>query len=188
MEPSSQQDFSTVVQLIESAKAHVSRAVNTALIDLYWGVGEYVSQRITSQVWGKSTVAELAAYIQRQQPGLKGFSAQNIWRMRQFYDAYRESPILSTLLRELPWSAHLHILTRAKYPEEREFYLRTATQQHWTVREVARQMDSQLFARSLTQPAKMAPSLTQAHPQAGSYFKDSYYLEFLGLPSPHAEA
>ena len=87
MEPSSQQDFSTILKLIESAKGHVSRAVNTALLDLYWGVGEYVSQRITSQDWGKSTVAELATYIQRQQPGLKGFSAQNIWRMRQFYDA-----------------------------------------------------------------------------------------------------
>ena len=122
-------DFMTVVQLIESAKQRVSRAVNTELIDLYWAVGEYVSQKLSTDAWGKGTVEALADYIQRHQPGLRGFSAKNIWRMRQFYEAYRDTPILSTLLRELPWSAHLHVLTRSKYPEEREFYLRTAIQQ-----------------------------------------------------------
>ena len=181
-------DFMAVVQLIESARQRVSRAVNTELIDLYWAVGEYVSQKLSMDAWGKGTVEALADYIQRHQPGLRGFSAKNIWRMRQFYEAYRDAPILSTLLRELPWSAHLHVLTRSKYPEEREFYLRTATDQRWSVREVARQMDNQFFARTITEPVKMAKALQEAQPQAGSHFKDSYYLEFLGLPQEHAEA
>jgi len=59
--------------------------------------------------------------------------------MRQFYATYRQQAELSTLLRALPWSAHLHILARAKRPEEREFYLRMATQNRWQVREIARQ-------------------------------------------------
>ncbi|WP_305074063.1 PDDEXK nuclease domain-containing protein [Propionivibrio sp.] len=181
-------DFMAVVQLIESARQRASRAVNTELIDLYWAVGEYVSQKLSTDAWGKGTVEALADYIQQQQPGLRGFSAKNIWRMRQFYEAYRETPILSTLLRELPWSAHLHVLTRSKYPEEREFYLRTATEQRWSVREVARQMDNQLFARTITEPVKMAKALREAQPQVGNHFKDSYYLEFLGLPQEHAEA
>ena len=181
-------DFMMVVQLIESARQRVSRAVNTELIDLYWAVGEYVSQKLSTDAWGKGTVEALADHIQRYQPGFRGFSAKNIWRMRQFYEAYRDTPILSTLLRELPWSAHLHVLTRSKYPEEREFYLRTATEQRWSVREVARQMDNQLFARTITEPVKMAKALQAAQPQAGSHFKDSYYLEFLGLPQEHAEA
>lgn len=183
-----QQDFVEVVQLIESARQRASRTVNTVLIELYWAVGEHVSRKLVSEAWGKGTVEALADFVQRTQPGLRGFSAKNIWRMRQFYETYCDQPILSTLLRELPWSAHLHILTRSKYPEEREFYLRMATEQRWSVREVARQLDNQLFARAATQPARMAPALTETHPQAGAYFKDSYYLEFLGLPPEHAEA
>ena len=45
-----------------------------------------------------------------------------LWRMRQFFVTYRDFPKLSTLLRVLPWSSHLHILSRSKRPEEREFY------------------------------------------------------------------
>jgi hypothetical protein len=52
---------------------------------------------------------------------LGGGSPQNIWRMRQFFETYRDQPILSPLLRELPWSSNLHILSRSKPPEEREF-------------------------------------------------------------------
>lgn len=185
---SNNDDFMAVLEIIELAKQRTSRAVNVALIDLYWGVGEYVSQKLAAEAWGKGTVDALADYIQRSQPGLRGFSSKNIWRMRQFYETYRDTPILSTLLRELPWSAHLHILSRSQYPEEREFYLRTASNQRWTVRELARQMDNQLFARTLTEPARMAKALQETQPQAAEHFKDSYYLEFLGLPQEHGEA
>jgi predicted nuclease of restriction endonuclease-like (RecB) superfamily len=71
-------DFNAVVQLIESAKQRASRAVNTELIDLYWAVGEYVSQKLGTEAWGKGTVEALADFIQRRQPGLRGFSAKNI--------------------------------------------------------------------------------------------------------------
>lgn len=108
--------------------------------------------------------------------------------MRQFFEAYRLEPKLSTLLRELPWSSNLHILTRSKRPEEREFYLRMATQHRWQVREVARQMDSQLFARAVLNPPKVSTTLREMHPQADGFFKDSYFLEFLGLPPIHSEA
>jgi predicted nuclease of restriction endonuclease-like (RecB) superfamily len=181
-------EFAEVVQIIEKARQRVNRAVNTELIDLYWAVGKFVSGKIAADAWGKGTVHALASYVQLHQPGVRGFSAQNIWRMRQFYDAYRDQPKLSTMLRELPWSSNLHILTRAKLPEEREFYLRMATEQRWQVREVARQMDSQLFARAVLNPPKVSTSLRALHPEAGSFFKDRYFLEFLGLPQDHSEA
>jgi len=81
--------------------------VNTQLIDLYWKVGGYISRKIKADGWGKGTVKELSIYIQRRQPGIRGFSPQNLWRMRQFFDTYSGHPKLSTLLRELPWSANL---------------------------------------------------------------------------------
>ena len=149
-------DFAEVVRLIGAARQKANRTVNAQLVDLYWVVGEYVSKKIATNAWGKATVSSLADYIRLRQPGQRGFSAQNIWRMRQFYEAYCDAPILSTLLRELPWSSHLHILSGSKLAEEREFYLRMAKQEQWQVREVARQMDTQLFARTVTQPPKLS--------------------------------
>ena len=98
---SNDDEFSVVVRLIESARHRVYRAANTELIDLYWTVGEYVSQKISLDTWGKGTVELLAKYVQLRQPSLRGFSAQNIWRMRQFFETYCDSPILSPLVREL---------------------------------------------------------------------------------------
>jgi predicted nuclease of restriction endonuclease-like (RecB) superfamily len=179
--------FGDIVRLIDSARQRAYQAVNTTLIELYWNVGEYISQKIETDAWGKGTVKALAAYIQLQQPGIRGFSPQNIWRMRQFFEAYRNEPTLSTMLRELPWSSNLHILTRTKRPEEREFYLRMATQNRWQVREVARQIDSQLFARAVLNPPQVSTVLRELHPETNRFFKDTYFLEFLGLPTDHSE-
>lgn len=107
--------------------------------------------------------------------------------MRQFFETYRDEPKLSTLLRELPWSSNLHILSRAKLPEEREFYLNMAIQQNWKVRDVARQIDSQLFERAKLNPPNLSTTLRDLHPKAETFFKDSYFLEFLGLPQKHSE-
>src|SRR5215467_11491480 len=87
--------FSEVVNLIQQARQRAFQAVNTELIDLYWQVGEYISQRITADGWGKSTITSLASYIQSAHLNLRGFSAQNLWRMRQFYETYCDQPKLS---------------------------------------------------------------------------------------------
>jgi predicted nuclease of restriction endonuclease-like (RecB) superfamily len=126
--------------MIRSARSRALAAVNTALISLYWQVGEYISRRIGTDGWGKGTVSALAGYIQRRRPGVRGFSAQNLWRMRQFFDAYAEQPELSPLVRELPWTHHLIILGQSKSPEEREFYLRLANRERWGKRELERQL------------------------------------------------
>ncbi len=104
----------SLLQMIESAREHTLAIVNTTLIELYWQIGEYISHRIDTEGWGKGTVTALSAYIQKRQPGVRGFSPQNIWRMRQFFETYRDQPKLSTLLRELPWSSNLQILTKSK--------------------------------------------------------------------------
>ena len=169
-------------------KRQALQAVNTELIDLYWRIGEYLHHKIEADGWAKGTVVQLAAYIAQREPGLRGFSPQNLWRMRQFFEAYCDEPKLSTLLRVLPWSSHLHILSRAKRPEEREFYLRMATQNRWPVREVARQIDGALFERAVLNPPKLSTVLRELHPQADSHFKDAYLLEFLALPGEHSEA
>src|SRR5438874_1842962 len=99
--PPSQADFDEVLRLIDAARARAVAAVNTALIDLYWQIGEHISRRIAGDGWGEGTVKALAEYIRQRQPTARGFSAQNLWRMRQFFDTYCARPKLSALLREL---------------------------------------------------------------------------------------
>jgi predicted nuclease of restriction endonuclease-like (RecB) superfamily len=187
-QPATEQAFAEIVQMIESARKHTLAIVNTTLIDLYWQIGKYISHRIDAEGWGKGTVTALSAYIQRRQPGARGFSPQNLWRMRQFFETYRDQPKLSTLLRELPWSSNLQILTRSKRPEEREFYLRIATQQRWSVRETTRQIDSALFERAILNPPKVSTALRKTHPDAEAAFRDAYVIEFLHPPEEHREA
>jgi predicted nuclease of restriction endonuclease-like (RecB) superfamily len=181
-------DFAEVVSLIRDARHRAAQTVNKELIDLYWRVGEYLHFKIEADGWSKGTVMQLSTYISQREPGIRGFSPQNLWRMRQFFEAYRNEPKLSTLLRELSWSSNMHILTRSKRSEEREFYLRMATRNHWSVREVARQIDGALFERAVLNPPKVSAALKQMQPQTESYFKDAYMLEFLGLPANHSEA
>ena len=180
--------FDEIVELIRASRQQAARAVNTEMIDLYWCIGDYLHRKIEADGWAKGTVVQLAAYIAQREPGQRGFSPQNLWRMRQFFLAYRDVPTLSSLLRELPWSSHLHILSRSRRPEQREFYLRLATQNRWQVKEVARQLDGGLFERAVLSPPKLSTALRELHPAAASHFKDAYLLEFLDLPSEHSEA
>ncbi|MDO9176778.1 MAG: PDDEXK nuclease domain-containing protein [Agitococcus sp.] len=180
--------FNDVLNLIESAKQRAYRAANTELIDLYWAIGQYVSHKINTEGWGKNTVQLLANYIQLHQPSLRGFSAQNIWRMRQFFEVYQHDIKLSALLRELPWTHNLTILSRSKRPEEREFYLKMAIQERWSSRELERQFNTAFFERVVLSPVKTSPIVTRNYPEALNVFKDSYVVEFLNLPSEHNEA
>ena len=180
--------FAEVAGLIVAARQRAIRTVNTVLIDLYWQVGEYISRKVAAEAWGKSVIQELADYLRRTEPDLRGFSASHIWRMRQFYETYQDNPILAALLRELPWSHHLSILGKSKRPEEREFYIRTAIREKWSSRELNRQMDGCFFERVILSPPKLAPAVKALHPDATTLFKDTYLLDFLNLPEAHSEA
>lgn len=83
---------------------------------------------------------------------------------------------------------NLIILNQSKRPEEREFYLRLAIRERWSKRELERQFKTALFERTVLNPVKVTPLVTQIHPAALSIFKDSYLVEFLDLPESHAEA
>lgn len=180
--------FREVLALIEHARERAFHAVNTGLIDLYWTVGGFISQKIHADGWGKSTVSELADFIRAHRPGAAGFSASNLWRMRQFFDTYAAQPKLAALLRELNWTQNLLVLARAKRAEEREFYLRLAIRERWSSRELERQLNSALFERTMLSPPKVSAVLTQIHASAATIFKDTYFLVFLELPDAHSEA
>lgn len=180
--------FAEVAKLIAAARRRAVQSVNTTLIELYWQVGEYISRKIEAAEWGDGVVTQLADYLARTQPGLSGFTRRNLFRMRQFYETYQSDEKVSALLTQLPWTHNLIILSQSKRPEEREFYLRMAVQEKWSSRELERQFKTALFERVVLNPVKVSPLVSQTHPEALSVFKDSYLVEFLGLPQSHAEA
>jgi predicted nuclease of restriction endonuclease-like (RecB) superfamily len=97
-----QEDFAKVYSMIAEAQSRAWQQVNKTLIQLYWNIGQYVSEKVESQRWGKGIVEKMAQYIASKSPSVTGFSARNIWRMKQFFETYREHEKLSALLTELP--------------------------------------------------------------------------------------
>lgn len=94
--------------MILQTKSSVISYANTALIDLYWRVGECISEKISVSEWGDGVVKQLADFIEKNNPDVKGFSDKNLWRMKQFYETYcHADEKLSTLLRQISWSNNL---------------------------------------------------------------------------------
>jgi predicted nuclease of restriction endonuclease-like (RecB) superfamily len=180
--------FTEIIKLIEQSRSKAIRAVNTELINLYWLIGENISKKLNSAEWGDSVVTELANYIKKIEPNLKGFSDKNIWRMKQFYEAYKGDLKLSTLLREISWSHNLAIFSRCKNSDERLFYLEKCINENYSFRELERQISSSLFERTMIGNSKLSPPVREILDAEKNVFKDSYVFEFLSLPEPHSEA
>lgn len=179
--------FVDIVKLIKQSRAITIKAVNKALIDLYWSIGEYLYNKISTAEWGESIVIELARYIQQTEPDLKGFSDKNLWRMKQFYESYKEESKLSPVVREISWTNNLIILSRTKSAEEKEFYLNLCKTENYSKRQLERQISAGLFERTMIGNAKLSPVLREIHPHALNSFKDSYIFDFLNLPASHSE-
>ncbi|MDR0371729.1 MAG: DUF1016 N-terminal domain-containing protein [Prevotellaceae bacterium] len=144
-----EQEFSDIISLIKQSQWNAVKSVNKELIDLYWNVGRYIHERMENADWGQSVVKELANYLQKQDPSLKGFSDKNLWRMKQFYETYKNESRLSALLREISWTNNLTILSRAKTVEEKEFYIHLSIQERYSSRELERQINSGVYERTM---------------------------------------
>lgn len=179
------EDFAEILSIIEKARENAFRAVNRELITMYWDIGKYVSERVHEGGWGKSVVNDFANFIQNQYIGIQGFSAPNIWRMRQFYEIYHDNEKFAPLVREISWTNNLIIMSRTKTAEAREFYLTLVVKNRYSKRELERQIDSMLFERAMISDEKN--KLFIANNQGLTALRDSYVLEFLDIPHKHKE-
>lgn len=93
--------FLEVVGLIKQAKINAYQSVNAELINCYWQVGEYISWRIANAAWGDQSVKDLAKYIEKIHPDLKGYDPSGLYRMKQFYETYCNSTIVAPSARQL---------------------------------------------------------------------------------------
>lgn len=188
-EPAGYGDFLVEIKRqIRQRQTQALRAANRELLALYWWLGENISQRQNKLGWGQGVVETLARDLQAEFPGRNGFSAQNLWAMRQFFLAYEEKPKLQTLIGEISWAKNLLVMARCKDDLEREFYLRATARFGWTTKVLQHQLDNHSYAQYLNGQTNFDAALPDAiKAQALLAVKDHYTFDFLGLADEHSE-
>lgn len=173
---------------IASAQYEALKAVNKELISLYWDIGQAIAERKESEKWGKNIVEQLASDIQSAHPGIRGFSASNLWRMKLFYGLYNENSKLAPLVREIAWTHNLLIMERCKDDLEREFYIRMTRKQGWSKSVLINQIENQTYEKTLTSQTSFDRTIPQPIlQQAKLAVKDEYIFDFLELSDEHSE-
>jgi len=178
-------NFSDIISIIEAAKQRAMKAVNAELINMYWEVGKYLSTLVENSSFGDKIIDEVASYIAENNPTIKGFNRRGLYRMKQFYEIYKDDEFVSTLLTQISWSNHLLIMSGAKSAEERHFYMELSIKNQYSFRELERQIDSAYYQRYMLSAKKPLPE-NVPHTVRGNIL-DSYVLEFLDLPEQYSE-
>jgi predicted nuclease of restriction endonuclease-like (RecB) superfamily len=181
------QNFAEVVKLIEKARSNALQKVNAELIMLYWNVGRYLSEKLAIAGRGEAVVGQLADFIKNNYPNIKGFNRRGLYRMKQFYETYRDNEFVSALLTQISWTNHLTILSKTKSIEEKEFYIDLCVKGHYSTRELERQISSAYFERYMLSTQKMSPAIQEFNQRTENTFLDTYVLEFLNLPETVSE-
>ncbi|HEX2958028.1 MAG TPA: PDDEXK nuclease domain-containing protein, partial [Chitinispirillaceae bacterium] len=180
--------FAEVSAMILDARKVAYSKVDTILIELYWNIGKYISDKVSAAVWGDGTVGKLAEYLEQKIPDTRGFNRRGLYRMKQFYETYAGTKFVSPLVTQIQWANHLIILSRTKSIQEKIFYLQACIKGKYTKRELEHQISACLFERTVTEQPKLSKALQDIHPASATIFRDSYSLDFLGLPPVHFEA
>ncbi len=177
-------NFWQIAEIINNARERAYRKVNEELILMYWGIGQFLSEQMQNADYGDKYIDSLAKYIKAQFPGIKGFNRRGLYRMKQFYELYEENEIVSALLTQLSWTNHLLIMSGCKTNEEREFYMKLSIKEHYSSRELERQIDSSYYERYMLSKDKLLPETANS---VENPFLDSYVIEFLDLPNVFQE-
>lgn len=183
-------NFDEIIEMIETRRSNAYRKVNEELISLYWDFGRYVSEKINEGGWGNKTVEELVKFLKMRYPNLKGFNRPGIYRMKQFYETYKDNQIVSPLARQISWTNNILLLSRTNSMQEKEFYLRMCIKYNYSKRELDRQISSSYYQRYMLSNGKANMSLEKVIDEddyPNTKILDTYSLEFLDLPNNFTE-
>ena len=177
--------FKEIISIIETARTRALKAVNAEMIQMYWNVGEYLSGLCAASKHGDKVIDEVAAYIAQVNPGVKGFNRRGLYRMKQFYETYKDDEFVSPLVTQISWTNHLLIMSGSKSAEERHFYMSLCVKERYSKRELERQMDSAYYERYML--TNQQPLPTPVSKDIRGSILDTYVLEFLDLPNDFSE-
>ncbi|WP_050582305.1 PDDEXK nuclease domain-containing protein [Pseudoalteromonas sp. TAB23] len=179
--------LANIRQVINQAQSQVKHAVNSAMVQAYWHIGQLIveqeQQGQNRAEYGKSQLKQLSMQLTKEYG--KGFSSRNLANMRSFYVAF---PILQTLSAKLSWS-HYTQLIRIENQAARLWYMQESAEQNWSVRGLERQVGTLYYERLLASKNKQ-PVEQEAQKNtlplaeyAQDYLRDPYILDFLNLDS-----
>lgn len=181
--------YQQVRAIVDASRGRVARSVNSEMVHVYWQIGQAIVEHEQAGKeradYGSRLIEGLA--VQMKSDGVKGFSKNNLWYMRQFYQAFPEK--VHALRGELSWT-HYRLLLKVEKPDARQWYETEAVSQNWSTRELERQINSLFWERAAlsTRKGEMIEAARE-NPEKyapADFVKDPYVLEFLGLKeAPH---
>lgn len=173
---------------IRNSQYEAMRAVNKTLINLYWGIGQEIYNQQQEKGWGKSIVELLAKELKKEFPDVQGFSASNLWRMRNFYLTYKDIENLAPLVREISWTKNIAIVEKCKDLLEREFYIKMTKKYGWTKDVLINHIENKTYEKYLLNQTNFDKALPEKYiNQAKLAVKDEYMFAFLELSEEHSE-
>lgn len=176
-----------VIVKVRAAQYEALKAVNIHLINLYWEIGKSIAEK-QAESWGKSVVANLSKELQKEFPGVSGFSVGNLWLMAQFYSEYQAFENLVPLVREISWSKHIVILKKCKDNTQRQFYTVATKKFGWTKDILTHQIENKTYEKYLLNQTNFDETVPdKIKNQAILAVKDHYNFDFLELNDFHSE-
>lgn len=177
-----------IKELIHKKQYHVLQIMNEETINLYWEIGEEIYRQQEENGWGKSIVQVVSKELQKEFPGAKGYSAANLWRMRNFYLSYRGSEKLAPLVREISWSNNVVIMEKCKDDLQREFYIQMTKRYGWTKRILTNFIEAQTYEKYLLNQTNFDMTLPEERRiRAKLAIKDEYTFDFAELSPEYSE-
>lgn len=176
---------SDLIRIIDDARQNALKKVNEELINMYWKVGEFLSKESEQASFGDAYIDNIASEIQETFPGIKGFNRRGLYRMKKFYETYKDNEIVTPLVTQISWTNHLLIMSSCKTDEEREFYIRLCIKENYSKRQLERQLDSGYYERYMLSNQLLLPETVKSFGE--NPFLDSYVMEFLDLPNEYHE-
>lgn len=174
---------------VVAARIQAARSVNRELILLYWEIGRMIVERQKKHGWGKSVVEQLSIDLSKEYESFRGFSKDNLWRMRMFYLEYYQDKKLAQLVPEIPWGHNILIIQKIKDKKERAYYLQSCVDFGWSRNVLLNQIKANAYALSKKKKIHNFPKTLPAHlaEQADESMKSVYNLDFLGITKPVLE-
>jgi len=182
--------FKEIIDTINSARYNAFKSLNKYHIGQDFEIGRIIVENQERNQWGESIVDTLSKGINKQIDGVKGYSPQNLWRMRQFYLEYENEPELLELALKIPWGQNMLIIHQLKNKKERKYYLQATDQLGWSRAVLLNQIKANAFQHHLID--KKMSNFEKALPvhlseQANEALKSEYNLDFLGITKPVLE-
>lgn len=173
---------------VEQARLTTVLAANSALILLYWDIGQVILERQRAEGWGAGVTDRLAGDLSEAYPDMKGFSPRNLLFMRAFASAYPDAAKVKQLVSQLPWGHVVRLIQRVKEPAAREWYMGRCIEEGWSRSILEMQIDGRAHARHGKALTNFKATLPPADSDmAAQVFKDPYLFDFLGTADPRRE-